>query len=107
MPTPVYHPQSNGRVERFVDTFKRALQKLQGEGTAPDILNTLLRIHRSTPNASGPEGKSLAEAFLGRRFRTPLDLMLSSKPNANMSRREGGKKHSHRSQNKCVFKPGI
>ncbi|KAA3673841.1 uncharacterized protein DEA37_0012248 [Paragonimus westermani] len=104
--TPVYHPQSNGQVERFVDTFKRALQKLQGEGTVPDMLNTFLRTYRSTPNTSGPEGKSPAEAFLGRRIRTPLDLMLPSKPNANMCSRDGGKKHSHRSQNKRVFKPG-
>ncbi|KAA3677170.1 uncharacterized protein DEA37_0006801, partial [Paragonimus westermani] len=101
----VYHPQSNGQVERFVYTFKRALQKLEGEGTVPDMLNTFLRTYRSTPNASGPEGKSPAEALLGRRVRIPLDLMLPSKPNANMCSRDGGKKHSHRSQNKRVFKP--
>ncbi|KAA3675327.1 uncharacterized protein DEA37_0005567 [Paragonimus westermani] len=89
--TPVYHPQSNGQVERFVDTFKRALQKLQGEVTVPDMLNTFLRTYRSTFNASGPEGKSPAEAFLGRRSRTLLDLMLPSKPNANMCSRDGGK----------------
>ncbi|KAA3678191.1 uncharacterized protein DEA37_0012140 [Paragonimus westermani] len=85
--TPVYHPQSNGQVERFVDTFKRALQKLQGEGTVPDMLNTFFRTYRSIPNASGPEGKSPAEAFMGRRIRSPLDLMLPSKPNANMCSR--------------------
>ncbi|KAA3669876.1 uncharacterized protein DEA37_0008393 [Paragonimus westermani] len=96
--TPVYHPQPNGQVERFVDMFKRALQILQEEGTVPDMLNTFLRTCRSTPNASGPEGKSPAEAFLGRRIRTPLNLMLASKPNANMCSRDGGEKHSHRSQ---------
>ena len=28
---PPYHPRLNGRVERFVDMFKRALKKSEGE----------------------------------------------------------------------------
>ncbi|KAA3682323.1 uncharacterized protein DEA37_0001976 [Paragonimus westermani] len=104
--THMCHQQSNGQMERFVDTFKRALQELKGEGAVPDMLNNILLTSRSNPNASGQEGKSLAEAFLCGRIRTPLDLMLPSKPNANMCSQDGGKKHNHRSQNKRVFIPG-
>jgi transposase InsO family protein len=28
-----YHPQSNGRADKFVDTFKRGLKNLEGRGT--------------------------------------------------------------------------
>lgn len=104
--TPVYHPQSNGQAERFVDTFKRALQKLQGDGTVPDMLNTFLRTYRSTPNASGPGGKSPAELFLGRRIRIPLDLILPPKPNAKMRSSDCWKRNNYRSQNQRVFRPG-
>ncbi|KAA3671785.1 uncharacterized protein DEA37_0012508 [Paragonimus westermani] len=104
--TPVYHPQPKRQVERFVDTFKRALQKLQAGVTILDMLITFLRTSRSTPNASGSEGKSPVEAFLGRRIRTPLDLMLPTEPNANMCSRDSGKKNSHHAQNKRAFRPG-
>ncbi|KAA3679226.1 uncharacterized protein DEA37_0007886 [Paragonimus westermani] len=70
------------------------------------MLNAFLRTYRSTPNTSGPEEKSPAEVSLGRRIRTPLDLMLLTEPNPNMCNRDGGKKNSHHSQNKRVFRPG-
>lgn len=76
--SPIYHPQSNGQAERFVDTFKRALRKLQGEGSTSNMLDIFLRTYRSTPNASTPNQTSPAEAFLGRRMRVTLDAMLPS-----------------------------
>ncbi|KAK6763081.1 hypothetical protein RB195_023693 [Necator americanus] len=84
--TPPFHPQSNGQAERFVDTFKRGLAKLKGEEPTVDTLQTFLMAHRSTPCPSAPNQRSPAEAFLGRRLRTELDLMLSSRDRTNGTR---------------------
>lgn len=76
--TAPYHPQSNGQAERFVDTLKRALKKLQQEGTNAENLETFLQTYRSTPNRSAPQGLSPAELFLGRKIATVLDLLKPS-----------------------------
>ncbi|XP_062551120.1 uncharacterized protein K02A2.6-like [Armigeres subalbatus] len=74
--TAPFHPQSNGQAERFVDTFKRALKKLEeGKGTTDEILETFLLAYRSTPNRSAPEGLSPSEHMFGRRIRTCLELL--------------------------------
>uniref|UniRef100_A0A1I7UZK3 Integrase catalytic domain-containing protein n=1 Tax=Caenorhabditis tropicalis TaxID=1561998 RepID=A0A1I7UZK3_9PELO len=39
--SPLFHPQSNGKDERFFDTFKRGLIKLRREATTREILQTL------------------------------------------------------------------
>lgn len=70
-----YFPSSNGQAERFVDTFKRSLKKLQGEGNMKDNLQTFLRAYRSTPNANTPDHRSPAEHMLGRPMRTELNLV--------------------------------
>lgn len=73
--TPVYHPQSNGQAERFVDTFKRALNKAKGEESIPNVLQTFLQHYRMTPNAQLPNDCSPAEVMFGRKIKSTLDLM--------------------------------
>ncbi|KAL5473476.1 hypothetical protein EMCRGX_G027965 [Ephydatia muelleri] len=66
-----YHPSSNGLAERAVQTFKDALKKTSG-----DIATRLARFlfqYRNTPHTT--TGRSPAELLLGRKPRTPLDLL--------------------------------
>lgn len=80
--TAPYHPQSNGQAERFVDTFKRALKKLEGGDTSTKQLDSFLSTYRATPNRSALDGKCPSELFIGRRIRTTLDLLLPSNRSA-------------------------
>ncbi|XP_058836876.1 uncharacterized protein K02A2.6-like [Topomyia yanbarensis] len=74
--TAPYHPQSNGQAERFVDTFKRTLKKIQAGGEElEEAIDTFLQCYRSTPSRSAPDGKSPVEVLLGRRIRILLSLM--------------------------------
>ncbi|CAI5445708.1 unnamed protein product [Caenorhabditis angaria] len=84
--SPPYHPQSNGLAERFVDTLKRSLLKLQGEERTADTLQTFLQVYRSSPCPSNTEHRSPAELFLQRTIRTPLSLM---KPTVEQPRLPG------------------
>ncbi|CAD6184352.1 unnamed protein product [Caenorhabditis auriculariae] len=74
--TAPYCPQSNGQAERFVDTLKRALKKLQKgeEKISENILNQFLMIYRRTP-LTVLQGKSAAQIHLGRQLRTELDAL--------------------------------
>ncbi|MGR0227373.1 DDE-type integrase/transposase/recombinase [Klebsiella pneumoniae] len=67
--TPSYHPQSNGQVERYVQTTKQSLRKLMetGKNFNQELCNFLFQF-RSTPTAAGV---SPAELFL-RRCKFPL-----------------------------------
>ncbi|CAH8601572.1 unnamed protein product [Schistosoma rodhaini] len=73
--TPPYHPQSNGLVERFVDTFKRALLKAEGEGEIEDIIQRFLLSYRATPNPATNNQESPAEVIFGRKIRIPMEQM--------------------------------
>ncbi|KHJ92362.1 hypothetical protein OESDEN_07748 [Oesophagostomum dentatum] len=59
--SPPFHPQSNGQAERFVDTFKRALQKLKDSCTTSEALQKFLQGYRRTPCSASPGGRSPAE----------------------------------------------
>ena len=73
-----YHPQSNGQVERFVDSFKRSLLKMKGEYPVPDAMRIFLQTYRQTPSVVCG-GRTPAELFLGRRVRTRIDLIVPVK----------------------------
>lgn len=60
----VFHPQSNGKVERFVDTFKRALLKCELAKTIQELLEIFLRDYRATTNLNAPNGNSTAEVLI-------------------------------------------
>ncbi|KII71252.1 Transposon Tf2-11 polyprotein [Thelohanellus kitauei] len=63
-----YHPSTNGTAERFVQTFKRALQK--SKLPPDDALCEFLLQYRRTP---GPSGISPGELLQGRKLRSHVD----------------------------------
>ena len=72
---PPFHPQPNGQVECLVDTFKRALLKLKGEGTMSEILETFVTSYRATPNPNTPNGSSPAESLMNRKIQLHIDIL--------------------------------
>ena len=72
--SPPYHPQSNGQAERFVDTFKRSLLKMKGEGPEDENVQKFLMMYRCTPN-NQLKMRTPAEIFLGRKMRFRLTLL--------------------------------
>lgn len=89
--TPSYHPQSNGQVERYVQTTKKSLRKLMetGKNINQELCNFLFQF-RSTPGSSGA---SPAELFLRRQLRTKLDVMHPLKNLAPFEYTPPSKKH--------------
>ncbi|XP_018406503.1 PREDICTED: uncharacterized protein K02A2.6-like [Cyphomyrmex costatus] len=73
-----YNPQSNGQAEILVDIFKRGIMKINEGEEIEETLNTFLTTYRYTPNKY-IDGKSPAEIMIGRKVRTMLDLLKSTK----------------------------
>ena len=70
--TPPYHPQSNGQIEHFVNTFKREI-KLKKKGNMEKNIQKYLITYTTTPNFAVIDEKSPAKRFIERKLRTPLN----------------------------------
>ena len=70
--TAPYHPASNGRAERAVQTLKSGLKKIS-TGTLEERLSSFLFQYRNTPHTT--TGISPAELLMGRRPCSHLDLL--------------------------------
>lgn len=75
----LYHPQSNGQAEHFVDTFNCALLKECGEMTTEETLQAILLAYCSIQNESVKERKTPSEALMGQELRTTLDAIRPQK----------------------------
>ena len=70
-----YHPRSNGRAERFVDTFKRALRKA-GDTPTDKAIQQFLQVYTVTPNKNAPSAMTLAEVMFARKIKSMFDKLL-------------------------------
>ena len=89
----VYHPATNGAVERLVKTLKQSLKAAHLTGaSSKGVLNDFLFHYRATPHAV--TGVTPGELFLGRSIRTLLDLL---KPNTRneVERNQAKQKEYH------------
>ena len=72
--TALFHPQSNGQAERFMDTLKRALKKAS---TKPmeKALQQFLQVYKITPNMKTPASQSPIEVMFARLIRSVYDKL--------------------------------
>ncbi|VDM05256.1 unnamed protein product [Schistocephalus solidus] len=78
--SPQLHSQCKEQFERFVDMFKRALQKSKGEETTEEVLEIFLLTYQATPNTYASHGVSPAEASMQRKLCTPVDVIRPLSP---------------------------
>ena len=70
----LYHPQFNGKAERFVQTFKNAMKAANfGHVNARQLALKFLLQYRVTPHAT--TNSAPAQVMFGRSLRTQLDLL--------------------------------
>ena len=69
-----YHPQANGQVERFIQTFKKCMNKMAQSGNNLDYnLNNFLLTYRIIKHSSTNEAP--CQLLMGRKLRTRFDLI--------------------------------
>ena len=99
--TPLYHPSSNGLVERAVQTFKESF-KCSRQGSINTHVSRFLFKYRMTPHSS--TGTSPAELMFGRKLLSQLDLMkLSQGRKACQSQDQQRKTHDKRSKFRSFY----
>ena len=89
----LYHPSTNGAVEKLAQTFKSSLKKGKSRGRSSHYtLSYFLLFYRATPHAT--TGRVPCELMLRRPLRTILDLI---KPNTGIkvSQQQGQQKYNH------------
>ena len=105
--SPPYHIQSNGEAERFVQTFKSAMQKAKqgGKAVKPALRNFLLR-YRITPHCT--TGIPPCEHLMKRHLKTILDLIhpLQSPNQTVQQAKANQKKHYDLNTSKRNFSVG-
>ena len=90
--TAPYHSQSNGQTERFVDTFKQALKKTDGNKFIDDIPQ-FLKVYRVTPNPSTNSGFSQAELMFARKIRSVFDKLLPKENKKQIKKKTDAKSY--------------
>ncbi|XP_011170649.2 uncharacterized protein K02A2.6-like [Solenopsis invicta] len=81
--TSPFNPATNGQVERFVQTCKQALKRMNCDTTNVNFaLSKLLLQYRAMPHAI--TNKTPAEMFLNRKISTRLDLMIPVHNNSKL-----------------------
>ena len=71
--SPPYHPQSNGRAERWVQTVKLELEKLKTDRFSGELLDTVVFGLRNSP---GADGLSPAQRIFSFTPRTQFEKLL-------------------------------
>ncbi|XP_065208399.1 uncharacterized protein K02A2.6-like [Planococcus citri] len=85
--TAPFHPATNGQVERYNATFKKALKTLNASPQdVNEKLKQFLMLYRRTPHTT--TNKSPAELLLGRQIRAQVDIVFPpKKPEAERAKK--------------------
>ena len=100
-----YHPSTNGLVERFVQTLKRALRTSEASGrSVQHRLANFLMSYRSSPHTT--TNRTPCELFLKREIRTRLDLLRPDSAVEVREKQASQKKHHDRRARPCEYGVG-
>ena len=100
-----YHPATNGKAERYVQTFKQTMRAaINGPGILPTKLMRFLLSYRATPNAT--TGVSPAKLLFGRTLRTQLNLLRPDVSTKVQDKQASQKQHHDKKSKERHFQVG-